>query len=296
MLILHGGPGNPYSPFGHLFQGELEKHFVVVKWDQRGSGKSFSDTPASSINLNQYLADTHELVLQLQRRFHRRKIFLMGHSWGSYLGIVTAHRYPELFYAYVGVGQLVDLLAQERISHNFALQEAKKEKNEEAIKELNDIGEPPYRNVATGMEIKYKWLAKYGGFLYGEKGYDLLENGMGGSSEYSLWDMVNYIRGATFSMENMAANQKDDFWKLSLVQKTPGLDQVTELKVPAFFLNGKYDSVTPVDMVADYYRKLKAPKKELIVFDHSAHFPFLKEREKFSRIMIQKVIKESFSR
>ena len=110
LLFLHGGPGSPYMGLAHAFQGDLEKHFVVVQWDQRGSGKSFPDTPPGSMTVDQFRADTHELVLWLRQRFHRDKIYLLGHSWGAFLGISEAKSHPENLYAYIGAGQMIDLV------------------------------------------------------------------------------------------------------------------------------------------------------------------------------------------
>jgi len=107
LLFLHGGPGNPASVFSHSYQREMEKYFTVVQWDQRGSGKSYGSIPAESMTKDQFLADTHALIVLLLKRYDKQKLYLIGHSWGSFLGITTAYKYPELIHAYVGTGQMV---------------------------------------------------------------------------------------------------------------------------------------------------------------------------------------------
>ena len=100
LLWLHGGPGQPLMPTAHHYDAELIKHFVVVHWDQRGAGKSYD--PALSpeqLSVDQFIADTYDLVQYLRQRFNVPKIYLIGHSWGSELGALTVARYPELFYA-----------------------------------------------------------------------------------------------------------------------------------------------------------------------------------------------------
>lgn len=163
LLFLHGGPGSPHIGLAHTFQGELEKHFVVVQWDQRGSGKSFPDTPPGSMTVDQFHADTHELVLLLRQRFHRDEIYLRGHSWGAFLGIVEAKHHHENLYAYIGAGQMIDLVTQEQLSHDFVTERAKAGNNKKALKQLREIGYPPYRDAAKGMDAKYSWMWEYGG-------------------------------------------------------------------------------------------------------------------------------------
>ena len=99
LLLLHGGPGSAESPLAYKFQRDLEKSFIVVNWDQRGGGKSyFKKIPIESMNIEQFITDTHDLIQMLKKRFDKEKIYLVGHSWGSMLGTLVVQRYPELFY------------------------------------------------------------------------------------------------------------------------------------------------------------------------------------------------------
>ena len=109
LLFLHGGPGSPMMVMQRPHLGKLEKSFVVVQWDQRGSGKSYSAIiPNADMNIQQFISDTHELTELLCRRFHQKKIYLIGHSWGTALGTMTAQKYPESYYAYIGIAQVVN--------------------------------------------------------------------------------------------------------------------------------------------------------------------------------------------
>lgn len=106
VLFLHGGPGMPTMYLAHAFQRLLENSFIVVQWDRRGAGKSYSGRiPAATMSVRQEISDTRELVDVLRQRFHKQKVYLVGFSYGSYLGMLAAQRFPELFHAYVGVGQ-----------------------------------------------------------------------------------------------------------------------------------------------------------------------------------------------
>ncbi|MBW2397362.1 MAG: alpha/beta fold hydrolase, partial [Deltaproteobacteria bacterium] len=136
LLFLHGGPGVPSMPGAREFGLLLEEHFVVVHWDQRGAGNSCSsDVPDESLHFEQYLADTLELVNLLRHRFDDDKIYLLGHSWGSVLGLVTAQRHPDLLHAYVGMGQVVNGLRNEEVSLRFVREQAKAEGNETALEQ-----------------------------------------------------------------------------------------------------------------------------------------------------------------
>lgn len=115
-------------------------------WDQRGAGKSYSsELSVESMNISQFISDTRELVQMLCRRFLRDKIFLIGHSWGSVLGLYFAHQYPSYLHAYIGMGQVINMREGELISYRYALKRAHEEKDVEAIEILEQIGTPPYK-------------------------------------------------------------------------------------------------------------------------------------------------------
>ncbi len=280
LLFLHGGPGSPYIGLAHAFQGELEKYFVVVQWDQRGSGKSFPDTPPKSMTVDQFHADTHELVLLLRQRFHRDKIYLLGHSWGAFLGIVEAKNHPENLYAYIGAGQMIDLVTQEQLSHDFVTERARAGKNEKALQQLREIGYPPYRDAAKGMSVKYSWMWEYGGMIEGETGPFPFVKALLMAKEYSLLDISRFVRGMSFSLQQLADNEGENFWRL----KAP--DAATGFQVPIFFITDEHDRVTPVALVEKYESELHAPMKQSIVIKNAGHFAFFTDPQKFSAVMI----------
>ena len=115
LLFLHGGPGSANLAKLRLQVPQLEKHFVVVTWDQRGAGKSASlGFDYSTLSIEQMVSDAHELVTYLKTRFGVEKIYLMGFSWGTVIGLSLADRYPQDFYAYIAVSQIVDAATQLR--------------------------------------------------------------------------------------------------------------------------------------------------------------------------------------
>jgi pimeloyl-ACP methyl ester carboxylesterase len=250
----------------HAFQGELESSFTVVHWDRRGAGKSYSkEIPGSSLAVSRQLADTLELVDRLRRRFGQRRVYLVAHSWGSLLGLIAAYRRPDLFCAYVGVGQVVDDARARRLGLAFVQREARARGERKALDEIR-------RDPGT-LE---KYLFRYGGELARETTWwPLLRIGLG-APEYTFWDSIRVPRGVSFSH----AHTHDD-----VLFGRPLGDAIRSLELPVWFFAGRRDYTTPSDLVAEYVANLKAPRKELVWFESSAHFPFLEEPARFSAEM-----------
>jgi proline iminopeptidase len=143
LLFIHGGPGIAFIPLAGTWQGSWEKYFTVVQWDQRGAGKTYASNDKElqrrTMNVYQMEQDTLEVVNYLRNRFKREKIFVLGHSWGSVLGLWLAHEHPELIYAYVGVGQVINTEQNEVVGYQDALEEGHKRHNEQAVKTLEPV-------------------------------------------------------------------------------------------------------------------------------------------------------------
>src|SRR5664279_4404728 len=167
LLYLHGGPGDPEFPFVLKFNPEIEDLFVVCYWDQRGAGLSYSkDIPPGTMTLAQFVEDAGKVSEYLIHKFKRKKIYLLGHSWGSMLGSFTAKKYPGYFYAFISVGQVGDQVRSEKISYDFVLSRAKELKDKKAIRILEKIGSPPYSDPGVALDkmlIERKYIIKYGG-------------------------------------------------------------------------------------------------------------------------------------
>lgn len=122
LLFVHGGPGMPEFFLNTTHPTGLERDFTVVWWEQRGAGMSYSpDIPAQSMTLAQLIADTISVTDYLRHRFGKDKIYLLGHSWGSFLGIQVAAAAPELYHAYIGMGQVSHQLKSEVAAHRYML-------------------------------------------------------------------------------------------------------------------------------------------------------------------------------
>src|SRR4029077_5582928 len=162
LLFIHGGPGVAFIPMSGAFQDPWEKYFTVVQWDQRGAGKTYAtndkELQRRTMNVPQMEQDTVDVVNYLRARFKREKIFVLGHSWGSVLGLLLAHEHPELIYAYVGVGQVVNMQQNEVVAYNDALQKARTGHNEKAVKDLESIAPyPPLSAETAKTAIARDW-------------------------------------------------------------------------------------------------------------------------------------------
>jgi proline iminopeptidase len=291
LLMLHGGPGSPQAHMNLKYNKKLEDYYIVVNWDQRGAGASYSkEIPKESINIDQMIEDTRELSQYLINRFHKDKIFILGHSWGSYLGMRTIYKYPQLFRAYIGIGQVSDQRKSEQLSYQFVLNKAKETNNKKAIKELEEIGYPEnglYKDLQKGMMTERNWVMHYGGAAWMKTKKDFFPMFIKPLilfKEYTVNDKINYLKGLNFSQELL--------WDPLMNQQL--VDVVKKVEVPVYILQGKHDYQTCFELAKIYFDSLYAPKKEFIEFSNSAHMlPYNLEIDKFHDIMINKILKES---
>ncbi len=287
LLYLHGGPGT--SELGMLRtynMPSLEQRFTVAVWDQRGAAKSYGALkPASGMTVERLVADTGELVELLCRRFGQQRIYLVGHSWGSALGVLAVKRQPERFHAYVGVAQMVNMLDGERLSYAWTLEQARQAGDRRSVAKLERIGMPPYSPPMRPKVITQRAiLARYGGEVYGSRsgGMMIVLSCLLRTSEYGWLDRVNYFRGIFASMDLLWPQ----IMSIDLFEQTPKLD------VPVYFLLGRHDYEAPSILAERYFRALVAPRKRLIWFGRSAHFVNTEESDAFNRFFVEELLAE----
>lgn len=279
LLFLAGGPGGTQMAAVRHDLSELEKHFVVVNWDQPGSGKSYNAIPKNEITTDTYIEDGYDLTKYLCNRFNKEKIYVVGESWGSALGIFLADKYPDLYHAFIGTGQMVDFKETEIIDYNKAIEIAKSKNDFKKIENLKNNGVPPY----YGKEVTWKsaeYLNYLGSYMthnpkIKNPGYNTFRDIF--SSEYGVVDKVNYLRGIITTFGNV-------YPKLYNIDLR---EQFNNLNVPVYFFIGKEDINAPISLFEDYYEVLKAPVKEVVWFENSGHSPWINESEKF----IEEIIK-----
>ena len=276
LIFLHGGPGISEHGLFRYYNKELENDFIVVGWDQRGCGKSYSKSISpQSMKIDTFVSDLHELVQYLKKRFGKDKVYLLGKSWGSMLGTIYASRYPDDVAAYIGTGQVADPRESERLGYEFTLEEAESRNNKKALAELENIKFPPGSNIKD-VGVERKWLTKFGGSVYGKTGYLMSWVPKTLSvDEYAWPDLMKFLL-----VENMASKM---MWPE--IFNTNLFKQVSKLEVPVYFLLGRHDHQVSSKLAAEYFEVLDAPKKELIWFEYSAHNPPFEEAEKFNDVV-----------
>ena len=281
LLFLHGGPGMTELPVSHLFDTELEQHFTVVHWDQRASGKTRREGfIEAELTIPVFLQDTLELVNHLRARFNKDKIYLVGHSWGSMLGTLMVRDHPELFHAYVGMGQLVNLTDNEKVSLEYVRQQAKEDGNEEVIAQIKEFV-PPYTEDPKQLGIQRQWLYYYGGGYRGITPAMLLKAYLT-SPDYSVLDLLALTAGAASVATHMWPEMAGYDFRIDAIK----------LEVPVYFFTGRHDYNTPWELTVQYYEILDAPHKEIVWFENSAHFMNVSDPRHYQDMLINKVLKK----
>ncbi len=284
ILFLHGGPGTSQLTSNRRNTKRLEKFFTVVNWDQRGAGKSYAAIADSDkMNIDRFIQDTRELTLYLMKKFAKERIVLAGHSWGSAIGALTVAKYPELYYCYVGIGQVANMEEGELASYQWTLDQAKKRNARRAVRALEIMGPPPYQGDWRASTISERsYVARFGGEVHGNwlGAIGIVLGNVLFSREYNLADRINVFRGVLDSMKLLWPQ----LFKVDLFRSVP------ELKVPVFFMEGRHDHEVPSEIAARYFAVLKAPAKELVWFENAAHMVNSEERELFCMVLVKKVL------
>ena len=272
LLFLHGGPGVCDRHWVLKYQSGLADAATMVCWDQRGSGLSYDKKAGTSVmTVSRMVEDAAALAELLCARFGKDKLIVVGHSWGTLLGTLLAHRRPEHIAAYIGMGQFVEGDRNEAMSYDFVLGVARERGDKKALEDLARIGAPVkghYRNLDDLM-VQRNLMTKYGGGTY--KGKESLMSSMVipllKSPEYKLADLKRYSDGAFSSLRALWEEVVD----FNLLEEIPAL------AMPVYLTEGRHDQNTPPAIAEAWFAALDAPKKEWIWFEESAHSPIKEE-------------------
>jgi pimeloyl-ACP methyl ester carboxylesterase len=278
LLYLHGGMPDYFLT--DKYPTGLEEYFTVVWWEQRGSGLSYSaNTPPETITLDQLISDTKAVTNYLRKRFGQDKIYLMGHSGGSFLGMIVAAQSPELFHAYIGVAQISNQLKSERLAYEYMLKQFRERGNMKMVKKL----EAAPVTLTDGMSNAYIGLRDQAMHSLGIGTMHEMNSVITGiflpslaNREYSLPEKINMWRAKSHSGISIVWT---NIMNTDLTQKVP------ELKIPVYFFEGIYDYTCSYSEAKSYFEKLNAPVKGFYTFEKSAHSPLFEEPEKMQHIL-----------
>lgn len=285
LLFLHGGPGMPEYFLDRRYPSRLEEVFTVCWWEQRGAGLSFSpDIPSASISFEQHMLDAIEVTQYLRRRFGKDKIYLLGHSNGSFLAIQVAARTPQFFHAYVGVAQVSHQLRSEHESFAFMLEQFRSSGDNDMVRRLEAAP------VGTSAPLPEHYL-------------QLRDEAMHKLGVGTTRDMRSVVTGvflATWTHPSYTFGEKIDLWRgrwsadsdrlWNEMLTTDLTTIISELNIPVYYFHGIHDRTVSYHLARDYFDRLRAPVKRFYTFHQSAHSPIFEEAERSLDILISDVL------
>ena len=283
LLYLHGGMPDYFLT--KKYPTGLEDYFTVVWWDQRGSGLSFSaDIPRETMTLEQMISDTKEVTKYLCKRFGKEKIYLMGHSGGTFIGIHMASEFPGSYYAYIGVAQMSNQLKSEFLAYNYMLNRYQESGNTKLVRKL----EAAPVTMKDGISDAYRRLR------------DPAMHNLGVGTTHDMKSVISGIFLPSLSSREYTFMEKLNMWRgksragISVVWpemlSTDLSIKIPELKIPVYFIEGIYDYTCSYSEAKSYFEKLKAPVKGFYTFQNSAHSPFFEEPERMQQIVKEDIL------
>jgi len=280
IVFVHGGPCCSEIPYVRKYQDLLEQNFTIVHYDQRGSGKSYEfDKDYSGVNASTHADDLIVLTEYIEDYLHQDQVILIGHSYGTYIATLAAAKRPELYRAYVGIGQMSNTIESELDSLHKCINAAKLDSNAEDVTYLSGLE----KSVSQGKIMAPRdYVRKYGFAARNiDEDADYL-NGFLLGSEYNLLDTIRFYTASGKYQEALIREVLDK----------PISDVVTELDVPVYFVMGKYDCMTSPEAAEKYLNSLNGEStREMVIFENSAHYPQFEEEEKFFDWMCSMFVK-----
>jgi len=280
VLFVHGGPGMPEYFLAEKYMAKFEEEFTVCYWEQRGSGLSYlSGNACESVTTEQLIADVITVTNHLRERFGQEKIYLMAHSWGTFLGIQAAERAPELYHAYIGVAQVSQQQESEKMAYQYMLSQYKANGNHAKLRKMKDYSEYlenlPLRDEVMhdlGIGTMHDMRSVFTGIFL-----PVMQ-----CRAYTLAEKINIWRGKA------ALNSMTDLRRQ--MNETDMICVVPKLETPVYFFSGAYDYTVSYILAESYFKQLQAPVKGFYLFRESAHSPIFEEPEKAVRIMLEDVL------
>lgn len=282
LLVVHGGPGMPDYFLTRDRPIDLEDLVTVVWWDQRGTALSYHrGIPPASMTVEQFVEDTLVVADHLRTRFDQDRILLLGHSWGSLIGIKAAARSPDRFAAYIGMGQMVDQLRSEKLAYDHLLAEFRRRGDRRMVRAL----EAAPVTIEGGTPRRYLTRVR-----------DPAMHRLGVGTTHDMDSVITGILLPSLRFPGYTMREKWNLWRGRAFSRSFGLwedevlrtdlaRQVPRLELPVYFLEGVHDRTCVASLVEEYLDVLEAPVKRLYWFAHSAHSPLLEEPERARRIL-----------
>lgn len=285
VLFVHGGPASPSMPSLWQWQRPLEEYFTLVHYDQRGAGKTYredhSDALAGTLRIQTYVDDLVAIAEHLRAKLGQDRLVLMAHSWGTIPAMHAALARPDLFHAYVGIGQVIDVRENERISLQFGLDEARRRGDGEALREMEALLPYPGDKPITRERIiaARKWPQRYGGMAaFRDETNPWYYGAARLSPDYDNEDRAAINAGSLFTLDRLL----DEYVQVDF-------SDVRRFPIPVVMLMGRHDYTTPSQPTADWLQRVDAPDKRGVWFERSAHMVPWEEPGKMLVTMLEVV-------
>src|SRR5690606_7708536 len=285
VLFVHGGPATPTIPSLWQFQRPLEDYFTMVNYDQRGAGKTYaandSEAVSDTVHVQQFVDDLIEVAEHARERLGKERLVLMAHSWGTIPAMHAALQRPDLFHAYVGVGQVINVRDNERLSIEYGLEQARRHGNAEAVAEIESIMPYPGDAPITRERIvtARKWPQHYGGMAAFRDETNLWFFGAARlSPDYDADDRAALNAGSLFTLGRLL----DEYVQVDF-------KPVREFPIPVLMFMGRHDYTTPSQPTAEWLQRVEAPYKRAVWFERSAHMPPWEEPGRFLLNLVEHV-------
>jgi len=278
LLFLHGGPGDATNPWGYAGFRSWLRDFTVVQWDQRGAGRTLGKNGpsiAETITIDRMSRDGIELTEYLCKSLKKDRVILVGHSWGSILGIFMAKARPELFYAFVGTGQVANPLTSYTIAYQDLVRKAKSVGDQTAVSELTQVGPPPYRD-GKGYAVQRKWANQFEHadiFLWSTLGLAMSAPG------YTLRDTNDWLEGQGVSADRL----------VPVTSKLKPEELAGSFRLPVFVIQGAEDFTTPTSLARTFVKSIQAPRKTFVQIE-GGHFAVFMNPDAFVQVLISRVL------
>ncbi|MEA4918449.1 alpha/beta hydrolase [Proteiniphilum sp.] len=296
LLFLHGGPGFPNYFLFEKFNPGLEDYYTVCYWEQRGGGLSYTpEVTVESMTLEQLTSDAIEVTNYLRKRFGKDRVFIMAWSGGTTIALPAVAKNPELFYAYIAMGQITDQCKSERMAYDFMLSQYAESKDRRSVKALRKY---------NGLKSESDLIS-----FYNSSTRDKLMHESGIGTMRSMRSVLKGVFLPVWTCRAYTLKEKCNIWKSKIFflprtnLKTETLmtdftEAYPKIDVPIYFISGKYDLTVNIHLSNDYYHSICAPVKRFYTFETAAHGPLFEDPERFSEILEKDILylEKSFGR
>lgn len=278
LLFIHGGPGQTEAMIAYIVEEYASRNYNIVYYDQRGAGKTYLKNRKARPNTEILKKDLLEIVLYVKKAYQKDKVGIIGHSWGSVLGSMFALEHPEHTLCYIGCGQVVNLMENERVGYNKLKEAIEQSENKKDMIELEKIGEYPVAdtfdmNTYRKMGKVRKLQGKY--HLAADLDKNMIKMFLK-SPIMGIKDIFPFLTGTMVNMQVMKELMSFDL-------KSKGVTY----QIPVYYVLGENDQQTPVELSKTYFNEIIAPDKKLYLIKNAGHIAMIDNPDDYRKAVCE---------